>query len=187
MINDYQAILPQRIHYSSGLPTLRTSPLRNNSLSMVQIMDPHRSYSAVSALWCRPEDHLFSSRRTKKNVCGRHRCHYLSGRRIDTRCRTPTRLKECLEFSVVLADGSFVTVDSASHPHCMIFSLLSVMSLISSFLQCSRLCVGVVLVAGVDWDQVRAGQHFNLTGLTTNSTFCRDIVVEKTTGLIISL
>jgi hypothetical protein len=67
------------------------------------------------------------------------------------------------------------------------------MSLISSFLQCSGLCVGVVLVAGVlniltatldqtaslmtthaehisDWDQVRAGQYFNLTGSTTTST-----------------
>jgi hypothetical protein len=66
------------------------------------------------------------------------------------------------------ADGSFVTVNSVSHPRCTISSLHSVMSLISSFLQCSRLCVGVVLVAGVDWDQVRAGQHFNLTGSTTN-------------------
>src|SRR6267154_2389464 len=57
-------------------------------------------------------------------------------------------LKKGLEFSVVLADGSFVTVNSASHPDCTITCLHSVMSLISSFVQCSGLYVGVVLVAG---------------------------------------
>jgi hypothetical protein len=62
---------------------------------------------------------------------------------------SPIRLKESLEFSVVLADGSFATVNSASHPDCTISSLHSVMSLTSPFLQCSGLCVGVVLVAGV--------------------------------------
>ena len=62
---------------------------------------------------------------------------------------SPNRLKESLEFSVVLADGSFVTVNSASHPDCTISSLHSVTSLISSFLQYSGLCVEVVLVAGV--------------------------------------
>jgi hypothetical protein len=53
-----------------------------------------------------------------------------------------------LEFNVVLANGSFVTVNSASHPDCRISSLYSVMFLTSSFLQCSGLCVGVVLEAG---------------------------------------
>ena len=33
------AVLPRRIRYSFGPPTLRTSPLRNNSSLMVQIMD----------------------------------------------------------------------------------------------------------------------------------------------------
>ena len=61
----------------------------------------------------------------------------------------PTRLKGSLEFSVVLADGSFAAVNSASHPDCTISSLHSVMSLIYSFLQYSGLCVEVVLVAGV--------------------------------------
>jgi len=62
---------------------------------------------------------------------------------------SPTRLKGSLEFSVVLADGSFVTVNSACHPDCRISSLRSVITLICSFLQCSGLCVGVVPVAGV--------------------------------------
>ena len=62
---------------------------------------------------------------------------------------SPAWLKESLEFSVVLADGSFATVNSASHPDCTIYSLHSLMSLISFFLQCSGLCVEVVLVAGV--------------------------------------
>ena len=62
---------------------------------------------------------------------------------------SPTRLKESLEFSVVLADGSFVTVNSASHSDCMTSSLHSVTSPLSSSLQCSGLCVGVVLIAGV--------------------------------------
>ena len=61
---------------------------------------------------------------------------------------SPTCLEESIEFSVVLADGSFVTANSVSHPDCTVSSLYSVMSLIS-FLQCSGLCVGVVLVAGV--------------------------------------
>jgi hypothetical protein len=64
---------------------------------------------------------------------------------------SPTRLKESLEFSIVLADGSFVTVNSASHPDCMIssFSLRVVSHAVSSFLQCSGLCVEVELVPGV--------------------------------------
>jgi hypothetical protein len=57
--------------------------------------------------------------------------------------------KEGLEFNAVLANGSFVTVNSASQPDRTISSLYSVMFLTSSFLQCSGLCVGVVLEAGV--------------------------------------
>ena len=61
---------------------------------------------------------------------------------------SPTCLKESLEFSVVLANGSFATVNSVSHPDCTISSLHSVMSLISFSLQCSGLYVEVVLAAG---------------------------------------
>jgi FAD binding domain len=52
---------------------------------------------------------------------------------------SPIRLKESLEFSVVLADGSFVTANSASHPDCTTFSLHSVMSLILYLLSSSVL------------------------------------------------
>ena len=47
---------------------------------------------------------------------------------------SPTRLKASLEFSVVLANGSFATVNLASHPDCTTSSLHSVLSLTSSFL-----------------------------------------------------
>jgi hypothetical protein len=56
---------------------------------------------------------------------------------------TPERMSTVLHRSGrrVIRDCS---INSASHPDCTISSLHSVMSLISSFLQYSELCVGVV-------------------------------------------
>jgi hypothetical protein len=120
--------------------------------------------------------------------------------------------KESLEFSVVLADGSFVTVNSASHPDCAISSLhlrdvshiffppvfwalrgggagswgviidatLPTLPIFSATLHTVNvLTVTLDQTASLmithakhisDWDQVRAGQYFYLTGSTTNST-----------------
>ena len=112
---------------------------------------------------------------------------------------------------MVLADGSFVTVNSASHPDCMIsrFALRDVTYVLSLVVFWAMRGGGAgswgviidatlptlpifnatihtvnVLTATLDqtanlmtthakhisdWDQVRAGQYFNLAGSTTNS------------------
>ena len=83
----------------------------------------------------------------------RHSRPFMDSRRTTFFVRASTLLlsdstEKGLEFSVVLADGSFVTANSACHPDCTFSTLRSVVSL-TYFLKCSGLCVEVVLAAGV--------------------------------------
>ncbi|KAF8496253.1 FAD-binding domain-containing protein [Russula emetica] len=101
---------------------------------------------------------------------------------------------QSLEFSVVLADGSFVTVNSASHPDLfwalrgggagswgvIIDATLPTLPIFNATLHTVNVLTATLdQTASLmtthakhinDWDQVWAGQYFYLTGSTTNST-----------------
>ncbi|KAI0274188.1 hypothetical protein BGY98DRAFT_936045 [Russula aff. rugulosa BPL654] len=101
---------------------------------------------------------------------------------------------QSLEFSVVLANGSFVTANSASHPDLfwalrgggggswgvIIDATLSTFPIFNATVHIVNILTATLdQTASLmtthakhvdDWDQVRAGQYFTLTGSTTNST-----------------